>query len=112
MNRELRIYRLVDDQRVPVTLILDKTFLVIDEVFEDKILTRVVYGSSTATFAKMTAWIKEDSENNIEGTDELRAQFFADLKHLTDTYKGNCPPCKKGSLVAKYRKQLEANGLI
>jgi hypothetical protein len=53
--------------------------------------------------------------NPIEGTDELRAEFFAaeeaiKAKHAADGT--TCKPCELGALIRKYRDKLEKQGFI
>lgn len=68
----------------------------------------------TATDIKVGEWVTPMvKENPLEGTDELRAEYFAaeeaiKAKHAADGTV--CKPCEIGALIRKYRAKLEALG--
>lgn len=112
MKRELKVFRLVDNRRVPVTLVLDSSLVIVDEIFDHAALSVAQFGEDQEKRTKMMLWTLRDGENNLPGTDELRAKFFEAMTSLEESYAGNCPPCKKGTLIAEYRKKLEEDGYI
>lgn len=65
---------------------------------------------------RVGAWVTSlVRENPIEGTDELRAEFFAaeealKAKHAADGT--TCKPCELGALMRKYREKLEKQGYL
>lgn len=70
----------------------------------------------TALDIRVGEWVTSlISENPIEGTDELRAEFFAaeeaiKAKHAADGTV--CKPCELGALIRKYREKLEKQGYL
>jgi hypothetical protein len=70
----------------------------------------------TARDIKVGEWVTSlVLTNPIEGTDELRAEFFAaeeaiKAKHAADGT--TCKPCELGALIRKYRDKLEKQGYI
>jgi len=70
----------------------------------------------TARDIKVGEWVTSlITTNPIEGTDELRAEFFAaeeaiKAKHAADGT--TCKPCELGALIRKYRDKLEKQGYI
>jgi hypothetical protein len=70
----------------------------------------------TARDIKVGEWVTSlITTNPIEGTDELRAEFFAaeeaiKAKHAADGT--TCKPCELGALIRKYRDKLEKQGFI
>jgi hypothetical protein len=70
----------------------------------------------TARDIKVGEWVTSlITTNPIEGTDELRAEFFAaeeaiKAKHAADGT--TCKPCELGALIRKYRGKLESQGYL
>jgi len=70
----------------------------------------------TARDIKVGEWVTSlITTNPIEGTDELRAEFFAaeeaiKAKHAADGT--TCKPCELGALIRKYRDKLSQQGYI
>ena len=70
----------------------------------------------TARDIKVGEWVTSlVLTNPIEGTDELRAEFFAaeeaiKTKHAADGT--TCKPCELGALIRKYRDKLEKQGYL
>lgn len=73
----------------------------------------IVY-NPTALDIKVGEWVTPMIKTNpIDGTDELRAEFFAaeeaiKAKHAADGTV--CKPCELGALIRKYRAKLESLG--
>ncbi len=74
---------------------------------------KIVY-RPTQTDIKVGEWVTPSIlENPIEGTDELRAQFFAEEEAIKDKHAKDgtvCKPCELGALIRKYRAKLEKLG--
>ena len=76
---------------------------------------RITY-RPTARDIKVGEWVTPlITTNPIDGTDELRAEFFAaeeaiKAKHAADGT--TCKPCELGALIRKYRDKLSQQGYI
>lgn len=76
---------------------------------------KIIY-RPTARDIKVGEWVTSlITTNPIEGTDELRAEFFAaeeaiKAKHAADGT--TCKPCELGALIRKYRDKLSQQGYI
>lgn len=64
---------------------------------------------------KTWLWFSKDYPNSIDGSEELRQEFFKELEelHATHAAKGTkCKGCEEGALSRKYRKILKERNLI
>jgi hypothetical protein len=76
---------------------------------------KIVY-RPTPLDIKVGEWVTPlVTTNPIEGTDELRAEFFAAETALRAKHEADgtvCKPCELGALIRKYRAKLEEQGLL
>lgn len=121
--RQLKIFRLVNGQRVPCVITLDDTFLVISEVVDLTASTKVADGRRDTAQSDvqqkattMARWVAHSfTDNPIPGTDDLRALYFEELAELVLKHERQgspCPPCEKGRLIRKHREKLETLKLL
>jgi len=64
---------------------------------------------------KTWLWFSKDYPNSIEGSEELRQEFFKELNALHASHIANgtkCRGCEEGALSRKYRKILKERKLI
>ncbi len=70
------------------------------------VVSRVAPSEFSSNFSK---WLVSTRPNTFEGTDALRAAYFAEKKALDKKVKaGECAPCELSALIATYRAQLKA----
>lgn len=104
---KLRVYRLIGNVRVPYTLVLDDTLLIVDDYPNDPV-PLPTKTTSPAVTAAITEWVTgPEMPNRFPGTEALRAEFFAerDAMFAADP---NCSGCQLGALINKYKSKLEA----
>ena len=60
-------------------------------------------------------WFSKDHPNSVEGSEELRQEFFKELDDLHASHAANgtkCRGCEEGALSRKYRIILKERNLI
>lgn len=115
-TRKLRIFRMIDDARVPFVIELDHQLTVISEKPDQEAFHRVVYGRTDEPNTRtMTVWSTMEVANPIPGTEELRAKYQEELQAMHKRAADNhtiCKPCEVGKLIRRYRLILEAGGYL
>lgn len=89
------------------------------EILEERKLpnggTQIVYKPTPADIT-MGTWVTDlVTENPIPGTDEMRAEYFAEVADLMARHAQNgtvCKSCETGAVMRKWRAKLEALGFI
>lgn len=86
----------------------------IEEILPNGVTQRV-YKPTPADII-MGTWVTDIvPENPIPGTDDLRAEYFAEIEQLKARHAQNgteCKSCDIGAVMRKWRAKLEAKGLI
>jgi hypothetical protein len=120
--RQLKIYRMVNGERVPCVLTLDSTLLVVSEVVDMTAVKKIADGRADTPppdqhkATTMARWVAHSfTDNPITGTDGMRATYFEELAalELKHAQQGSvCKPCERGRLIRKHREKLEELGLL
>ena len=114
----MTIYRMVGTQRIPYTLVLDRTLLVLSETVNTtaavQAATPVVKQAPKPApdEARMTMarWATEGNDNPLPDTDDLREAYFVERKALEAQHAEAgtpCPGCEVGKIINKYREILK-----
>ena len=93
-----------DGARIPCSITLD----------EDRCVVRETTGVAEVPLPsdplyRVAEWSVEGTKNLIDGSDELREEFFAEMRAAVDAA---CTGCERGAIIRKYRDLLLERGLL
>lgn len=110
----LQLFKMINGVRTPYYLVLDSSLLVVEEGFST-VAQAVPVRPPRPLNTAPESWYVREMPNPFPGTEELRAEFFAEEDALKAKYAAEgttCPSCALGSLTARYRAKLEQSGLL